>query len=258
MANPEDDGLKRKNIDYKAGDFEGRGYLVLPKNASAEKPVPGVIVVHGWWGQDDYARKRADMLAELGYAAFAVDMYGGGRVTDKPDEAGQMMVRSIIEVHITKARFEYGMHAFQAQPEVDSTKIAAIGHDVGGRIALQMAVCNLPDLHAVAAFHSGVKLEIPKGTELIKAKILVCHAQDDFRIPEEILTQFKADMKALNADLNFEVFPGTKAGFTDPRSPVFAQKQGIDVAYNKEADDKSWAMLKDLLVSVFAPKVEVE
>jgi len=240
-----------KFIDYESDNFKGIGYLVLPEGASAEKPVPGVIVVHEWWGQDNYVRKRAEMLADLGYAAFAIDMYGECRHTTVPLEAGHLMVNSFFTPYIARQRFEMGMKTLQAQPQVDSTQIAAIGYSVGGLMALQMAVHN-SDLLAIAAFHSGPNIDISDKVKSIKAKLLVCHGEADSLIPEEDIAEFKANMKQRNADLTFESYPGVTNGFTNPASTALGKKHETDAAYNKEADEKSWTSLKKLLSSAFS------
>ncbi|MCH6258740.1 dienelactone hydrolase family protein [Puniceicoccaceae bacterium K14] len=244
-----------KFIDYEA-EFDGRtfsgvGYLVLPEGASAANPVPGVIVVHEWWGQTAYPRKRAEMLAELGYAAFAIDMYGGGVTVDKVHEAGSLMVKVIQDYRIVEERFSIGMQVLQEQPEVDGSKIASIGYSVGGTMAMQAAACNIPNLLGVVAFHSGPDIEIPKGMKSIDAKILICNGEDDTLIMPDTLSDFYEDIRPLKTDITFETYPGVINGFTNPESDAIAKKFNSSVAYNKEADEKSWNSMQAFLKLVF-------
>ena len=247
-----------KFIDYESDNFKGIGYLVLPEGASSEKPVPGVIVIHEWWGQDSYIRKRAEMLADLGYAAFAIDLYGDGKHTTVPLEAGHLMVNSFFTPYIAQQRFEMGMRVLQGQPQVDSQKIAAIGYSVGGHMALQMSVHNYPELLAIAAFHSGPNIDISQKVKSIKAKLLVCHGEADSLIPDEDLVEFKDNMQQRKVDLTFESYPGVTNGFTNPASTALGKKHETDAAYNQEADEKSWSSLKILLSSAFGRELSKE
>lgn len=243
--------LAGEEINYQAGEVSAQGYLALPEKASADTPVPGVIVVHEWWGHNDYARKRADMIAALGYAAFAIDMYGEGKVTTHPKDAGSFAQEATSKLPVMKERFLAGMKVLQDRPEVDRTQIISIGYCMGGKISLQMAALNLPDLTGAASFHGALNIDIPEDAEAIKANILVCHGEDDSFIPEDVITGFKADMKRLKADFTFESYPEAVHGFTNPGATALGEQNEIPIAYNEKADQASWSALEDFFKKTF-------
>ncbi|MGJ8638218.1 MAG: dienelactone hydrolase family protein [Opitutaceae bacterium] len=255
--------LKRKGkfIDYNAkfkggGNFTGVGYLVLPEGASPENPVPGVVVVHEWWGQTEYIRKRAEMLADLGYAAFAIDMYGDGRTAHTIADAGQLMFEVTQEYYFIEDRFMIGMKVLQDQPSVDASNIAAIGYSVGGKMAMQVAALNPENLHGVVVFHGAPDIDIPKGTTKIEPRILICNGADDTLILQESLDQFKQDIEGVHTDITWELYPGAINGFTNPDSTRIHEVIGSTVAYHEAADQKSWASMQKFLSELFTDVIE--
>src|SRR5262245_12797102 len=145
--------LQTKKIAYKHGDLECQGYLAW--DDAVKGPRPGVLVLHEWWGLNDYARGRAEQLAKLGYVAFAADMYGGGKVTDHPKEAGAMAAQVRANVQDWRKRAATALEVLTAQPQCDRTKLAAIGYCFGGSTALQLAYAGA-DLKAVVTFHAAL------------------------------------------------------------------------------------------------------
>lgn len=241
-----------EEVKYQAGDITAHGYLALPKSASAENKVPGVVVVHEWWGHNAYARKRADMLADLGYAALAIDMYGEGKLAEHPKDAGGFAQEATAKLETMKVRFLGGMKFLQQQEAVNDKEIAAIGYCMGGKICLQMAAIKLPDLKGVASFHGALNVDFPAETKSLDAKVLVCHGNDDTFIPKEVVDAFKAKMKELGADFTFEGYDGAIHSFTNPDATELGKKNGIRVGYHKEADEKSWKALQVFLKKCFA------
>jgi dienelactone hydrolase len=130
-----------------------KGYLAYDENIQVKRP--GVLVVHEWWGLNDYARKRAKMLADLGYAALAIDMYGDGKTAVHPDDAGKFSSELMKNFDVAKARFAAALDFLQQQPFIDPTRIAAIGYCFGGGVVLNMARQGL-GLKGVASFHGGL------------------------------------------------------------------------------------------------------
>lgn len=238
-------------VEYQAGDVTAQGYLALPAAASADNPVPGVIVVHEWWGHNDYARKRADMLANLGYAAFALDMYGKGKSTTHPKDAGSFAKEATGKLDTMKTRFLAGMEVLQKHPAVKNNQIASIGYCMGGKISLQMAALNLDNLVAAASFHGALNIEVPGDTETIQPLILVCHGADDSFISSDTLAEFKNQMTEHNANFTFKSYDGAVHGFTNPAATKLGKEHGLNLAYNKTADEASWDELKKLLKKAF-------
>ncbi len=136
-------GVQTKKVTYKHGDLECHGFLAW--DDSIDGPRPGVLVVHEWWGLNDYARSRAEQLAKLGYIALAADMYGEGKTTEHPQEAGQMAGKVRANVEDWRKRATAALDVLKSQPQCDKTKLAAIGYCFGGSTALQLAFSGLPD-----------------------------------------------------------------------------------------------------------------
>ena len=240
--------IKTEEVTYSEGTTKMKGFLAWDDSISGKRP--GILVVHEWWGLNEYARSRAKQLAELGYTALAVDMYGDGRSTDHPKDAGAFAASVMKDPQVALARLQAAMEALKSQPTVDPEQIAAIGYCMGGAIVLNAARQGF-DLDAVASFHGSLGGLLPiKGP--VKGKILVCHGADDSFIPPEKVEAFKEEMKAAGADFKFISYPGAKHGFSNPKADEAAKNFKIDVAYNAEADSKSWKELEALLQAVFS------
>jgi len=240
-------GVVTREVSYKAGSVTARGFLAAPEGGGKH---PGVLVVHEWWGLNDYARERAKMLAELGYVALAVDMYGNGKVAGHPKDAGGFAGAVMKDMPEARARFEAALKFLQAQPEVDASKIAAIGYCFGGGIVLQMAADGVPGLVAVASFHGSLGADVPVGVNP-SARMLVCHGDADSFVKPEDITNFKKRMKAAGVELTFITYPKALHGFTNPAATAKAREFGINVGYDAAADKKSWADMKKFLKASF-------
>ncbi len=239
--------VKGEEVTYKADTLSMKGYLAFNENST--KKSPGVIVIHEWWGHNDYVRKRADMLAELGYVALAVDMYGEGKQAAHPDDAGKFAMSVMSNIESAKARFNAALEMLKSQESVDADKIAAIGYCFGGSVALTMANAGI-DLDAVAAFHSGVELPVMPN-ESLKAKVLICNgAADPFVSPESVAAFTKA-MDSLKADYKYIAYEDAVHAFTSKGADSLGKKFNLPLGYQKEADEKSWEELKQLLKEVF-------
>jgi len=234
-------------VTYTSDSITMKGYLAYDENATMKKP--GVLVVHEWWGHNAYARKRAEMLADLGYTALAVDMYGDGKLAEHPKNAGKFAGMVMSNMSSAKSRFTAAMETLKNHPSVDSGKIAAIGYCFGGSVVLTMANAGM-DLDAVAAFHSGVSLPIMPNEDL-KAKVLVCNGADDQFISQESVANFKAQMDSIQADYTYIAYEGAKHSFTSKEADVNAEKFGLPLAYDEKADTASWQELQNLLTEAF-------
>jgi len=244
-AKPEIEG---KDVQYSAEGVVMKGYLAHDKNIKGKRP--GVLVVHEWWGHNEYARKRARMLAEMGYTALAVDMYGDGKQAMHPDDAGKFSSELMKNFAVGKARFVAAMEFLKKQPLVDPERIAAIGYCFGGGMVLNMARQGV-DLKGVASFHGGLNAVKPAQPGAVKAKVLVLHGSDDkFTTPEQI-EAFKQEMKNAGVDFEFISYPGAVHSFTNPDADMYAKKFNLPLAYNAEADKKSWEELKKFFNRIF-------
>ena len=239
--------IKTQEVTYSAGDTTMKGFLAWDDAISDKRP--GVLVVHEWWGLNDYARSRAKQLAELGYTALAADMYGDGKTADHPKDAGAFAGSVMKDPQVALARFRAALDVLKKQPTVDPEKIAAIGYCMGGAIVLNAARQGF-DLDAVASFHGSLGGLLPS-KKAMKAKVLVCHGADDSFIPLEKVAAFKEEMKEAGADFKFVSYPGAKHGFSNPAADEAGKKFDIDLAYNPEADAESWKELQAFLQAVF-------
>ena len=236
-----------EEVSYSDDSTELVGYISYDENMESQRP--GVIVIHEWWGHNEYVRERADMLAELGYTALALDMYGEGKQAEHPEDAGKFAGMVMSNMDLATARFDAAVELLKAHPSVDSEKIAAIGYCFGGSVALTMANAG-KDLDAVAAFHSGVQLPIMPGEDL-KAKVLVCNGADDPFVSPESVTAFKEAMDAANADYQYIAYEGAVHSFTSKYADENGEKFELPLKYQKEADEASWDELIALFDSVF-------
>lgn len=238
-----------KNVEYRDGGVTMNGYLAYDENIKGKRP--GVLVVHEWWGLNDYARKRARMLAELGYTALAVDMYGEGKQAEHPDTAAKFSTEVGKNLDTAKARFLAAMNFLKQQPTVDPARIAAIGYCFGGGVVLNMARQGVDDLKGVASFHGDLSPVKPAAPGAVKANILVLTGADDRMVPPEKVQAFRKEMDAAGADYRVVVYPGAQHSFTNPEADVYAKRFNIPLGYNAKADKESWAELKKFLSELF-------
>jgi len=241
-------GIVTKEVDYESNGTTLKGFLAYDGDIQGKRP--GVLIVHEWWGLNDYARKRAIMIAELGYTALALDMYGDGKQANHPDDAGKFAMEVFNNMEVSKAKFEAAMEVLKMQPTTDPDKIAAIGYCFGGGVVLQMARFGL-ELDAVVSFHGALQTQSPAEAGTVKARLLICNGEDDpFTTPEQIET-FKNEMSNAGVDYKFINYPGAMHSFTNPIADSVGKKFNMPLAYNKEADEKSWAEMKALFSEVF-------
>jgi dienelactone hydrolase len=236
-----------KELSYRSDTTEMKGYLAYDENDTTKRP--GILVVHEWWGHDEYARTRAKMLAELGYVALAVDMYGDGQKADHPEDAMKFSGMVMGNMDASKARFEAAYAELVNNPNVDPNSISAIGYCFGGSLIMAFANGGM-DLDGVAAFHSGVQLPVAPGVEL-KARVLVQNGAADPFITEESVTDFKAQMDSVGARYEYISYPDAMHAYTNPGATAMGEKFNLPLQYNKEADEKSWLKLQEFLASIY-------
>lgn len=237
-----------QSISYGAGGTELVGWVEAGTGA---EPRPGVLVVHEWWGLNDYVKGRAHQLAELGYEALAVDMYGGGQTADAPEGANELMSAALGDVPALEARFQAALDTLKARPGVDGSKIAAIGYCFGGAVVLHAARIGLP-LSCVTSFHGSLGSFHKPAPGSVKAKVLVCHGADDALVPDEDVAAFKAEMDAAGADYQFEAYAGALHGFSNPDATANGEKYGMPLRYDADVDAASWAAMRSLFDRSFA------
>ncbi|MBF0311304.1 MAG: dienelactone hydrolase family protein [Magnetococcales bacterium] len=239
--------VQTKEVVYRDGEVALKGWLAWDDAIAG--PRPGVVVVHEWWGLNDYALGRARMLAGMGYAAFAMDMYGDNKVTTHGGTAGEWMKQITGNIAAWRERARLGLEAFRQEAVVDKERVAAIGYCFGGATVMQMAYAGM-DLRGVASFHGSLPPAVGEDLGRIRAKVLVAHGQADGFIPAERIVAFQKGLEEAKADWSMVVYGGAKHGFTNPE----AGKMGIEgLAYDESADKRSWKALEVFLKEVFVP-----
>lgn len=242
--------VKTQEIDYQDGNTRFKGYLAYDDVVATQRPA--ILIVHEWWGHNEYVRKRARMLAELGYVGFAIDMYGDGKHADHPDQAAAFMKAVTDNEVLARTRFGTAYEILKSFSLTDTNRIGAIGYCFGGATVLKAALANTP-LLGVVSFHGALALpsKLPAPGE-VKTKILVCHGGDDQLIPPEQIASFKKAMDEAKVDYVFNVYPGAKHSFTNPDADEYAKKFGMPVAYSEAADKESWADMQDFFKKLFS------
>ncbi len=228
--------LVKKNIEYKDGDTVLEGVLVYDSAATGK--LPGILVAHEWWGLTDHAKNIADTLAGMGYAAFALDMYGKGVTTQDPQEAKRLcgVVRG---KPVQRSRALAGLKVLSEQPNVDPKKIAAVGFCFGGAVVLDLAYSGA-DLKGVVCVHGGIVLPKPEELSQIKSKILVLHGAEDSFTPEDQILAFKKAMIQSGADWQLTFFGGAAHSFTNPNA---GNDKSKGMAYNETATRHAWGQM---------------
>ena len=237
--------VKTKTIEYRDGDATLKGVLAWDDAAGGKRP--GVLVVHEWWGLSDYEKRRARMLAQLGYVAFAVDMYGTGKHTDKPEQAKAWMQAVTTDVEWWRERAMKGVEILRGNKLVEASDVAAIGYCFGGGTVLQMAYGGA-DIDGVVSFHGSLPAADEEAIKKIKTRILVLHGSDDPFVPDEMAAQFERKLETGDIDWQMIIYGGERHSFTVPD----AERKGIDnLKYDPKADRRSWAKLMSFLDELF-------
>lgn len=228
------------------------GNAVIYRAAKSEQLKPAVIVVHEWWGLNDYAKQRAKMLAEAGYTALALDMYGTGEVADHPDQAKAFMMQALADPKTMNARIDTAMLILRQQRGVNNNAIYAIGYCFGGGVVLQQARRGV-DLAGVASFHGSLGTDSPAQKGAVRAKVLVANGGADPFVPAEQLAGFVQEMAAAEVDLQLLNFAGVQHSFTNPEATALGEQYGMPLAYDAAADQASWSALLSMLASEDQP-----
>jgi dienelactone hydrolase len=239
--------LKQENITYKIDSLKMNSYVVYDSAITGKRPA--VLVIHEWWGLNEYAKRRTRELAGLGYIAMAVDMYGNAQMGDNPEVAGKLATPFYQNPAMAKAHFEAALYKLKAYKEADTTNIGAIGYCFGGGMLLNFARMGEP-LKGIVSFH-GSLLGTPADKNLLTSKILVLHGADDKFVPETEVTAFKKQMDSIGAAYTFKSYPAATHAFSNPDATAMGEKFKIPIAYNAAADTASWNEMKTFFTGLF-------
>ncbi len=236
--------VKTEVVDYKDGKVKLSGYFAYDDAKTGK--LPAVMIVHEWKGLGDYAKRRADQLAEMGFLAFACDMYGKGVYAKDHEEAGKLSGAFFADRVKMRARAKAGLDRMKAHPLCDPEKIGAMGYCFGGATVLELARSG-EALKGVISFHGNLKSPAPATKETLKAKILVCHGGSD-SWADDGLAGFRAEMDAAGADWQLLIFGGAVHSFTVKEAGDDPSK---GMAYHEKADQRSWAAMRRFWREVF-------
>lgn len=240
--------VKTEVIEYHVDGESFTGYLAYDDSIKGERP--GVLVVHEWWGHNDYVRTRAEMLAALGYTAFALDMYGTGKVADHPKDATRFMQAVVNNMPAAEKRFNEADALLRKHATVDASQIAAIGYCFGGGTVLHMARQGA-DLKGVVSFHGSLGTAAPAQKGKVKAEVLVLTGAADPMIPAEEVAAFREEMAAAGVSYSVHSYPDATHGFTNPAADDFGKRFDMPLAYHVQADADSWKKMRAFFEKIF-------
>ena len=235
-------------VEYLVGETLFKGFMAYDPAVTGRRPA--VLVVHEWWGQNEYARRRTTMLAKLGYVALAVDMYGEGKTALHPHDAAMFSKEVMTNKRVVEERFNAALTLVKQQPLVDPNRIAAVGYCFGGAVVLHMARIGA-DLKGVASFHGSLATDTPALPGEVKANILVFSGELDQMVSDEQVNSFLGEMTLAGAPFRYISYQGARHGFTNPEADRYAKKYGLPLAYDKQADQQSWLELQRFLYLIF-------
>jgi len=242
--------IKEEDVIYSADGVKLKGFIAYDSELKGKRPA--VLVVHEWWGLNDYAKMRARKLAELGYIAMAVDIFGDGKTAANPQEAQDLTKPFYQNPGLAKTRLDAAILKIKENPLTDNSKVAAIGYCFGGSVVLNSAKLG-SDLVGVVSFHGGLA-GVPADRKLLKASILVCHGGSDKFIQDKDIETFKHQLDSIHADYTFRVYPGATHAFTNPYSTETGKKFNMPIEYNAEADANSWNDMKSFFNTLFTER----
>lgn len=243
--------ITTREITYVAKDgTQLIGYFAAPITQQA---VAGILVSPEWWGRNAYTEQRARELAEQGYAALAIDMYGDKKVTTSADQAHEWMMQTFADPNTIVTRASAALETLAAQEEVNANKLGAIGFCYGGKVILDLTRSGAP-LEAVVTFHANLSTQEPAKEGQVQAEILVLHGELDSMVSLDDVAHFREEMHAADVDHEVIVFENAKHGFSNPLADERAKANNVDLGYNAEAEKQGLAAMYELLDRHFKTK----
>lgn len=228
--------IKEEKVTYSIDNKTFNGVIVYDENMTGKRPA--VLVVHEWWGLTDYPIMRARKLAELGYIAMAVDMYGDGKTAANPTAAQELATPFYKDSQLSKTRLEAALSKLKEYKQTDNSNVFAIGYCFGGSVVLNSAKLGA-DLKGVVSFHGGVA-GVPANKDLLKAKILVCNGGSDKFVSGKDIDMFRHQLDSIGAEYKFISYPDALHAFSNPDATKLGKQFNMPIAYNEKADIDSW------------------
>lgn len=242
--------LQTETVNYNVRGQTFSGYIAWDDSVEGERP--GVLVVHEWWGHNQFVRKQAERLAEEGYTALALDMYGADKKAEHPDDAKAFMKEATSNFQKTRRRFNNAREILMNHETVDPQRIAAQGYCFGGSVVLNMARDGA-DLDGVVSFHGSLGDALATEPGDVKARVRVFTGGADSFVPAKQVAAFVREMQNAGVDLTLTTFPGVKHSFTNPAADQHARDFDMPVAYDEAAARRSWQKTLDFYEAIFSP-----
>jgi dienelactone hydrolase len=239
--------IKEEVVTYSSNGLSMKGFIAYDENIKGKRPA--ILVVHEWWGLNDYVKMRVRKLAELGYIAMAADMYGDGKIALNPTDAQAFATPFYTNPNLAKSRLDAAMTKLKEYSQTDQSNIAAIGYCFGGYIVLNYAKLGA-DLKGVVSFHGGMG-GVPVDKSLLKAKVLVCHGASDKFVPIKDVESFKHKLDSIGVENTLKVYPNATHAFTNPDATKTGKQFNMPIEYNPDADRDSWNDMKIFFGKIF-------
>ncbi len=236
--------LHTEAVAYQDGDANLEGYLAYDDAAVGQRP--GILIVHEWKGLGDYAKRRAEQLAQLGYVAFAADMYGKGIYAKDHEEAAKLSGVFRSDRALMRRRAAAALDVLRRDSKVNPQEIAAIGYCFGGMTVLELARSGA-DIRGVVTFHGALDTPHPEDAKNIKGRLLILHGANDTFVTQDQVAAFEKEMKEADIDYRLIQYPGAVHSFTVKEA---GGDPSTGMAYNADADRQSWEEMKKFLREV--------
>lgn len=239
--------IKEENVSYTVNGTTFKGFIAYDDNLKGKRPA--VLVVHEWWGLNDYVKMRARKLAEMGYIAMATDMYGDGKIASDPTQAQEFTAPFYKDPNLLKSRLDAALKKLKECSQTDPENVAAIGYCFGGYVVLNYAKLGA-DLKGVVSFHGGLG-GAPVDKKLLKAKVLVCHGASDKFVAQKDAEDFKHKLDSIGADNTLKIYANATHAFTNPDATKIGKQFNMPIEYNAQADNDSWNDMKTFFGRIF-------
>lgn len=237
--------IKTETLEYREGETLCEGVAVYDTVVKGKRP--GILIVHQWKGLTAYEKRRAEMLASLGYAVVCADTYGKGVRADNPKDAAGLAGKYKADRPLLRARVNAGLAQLKAHPMVDARRTAAIGYCFGGTTVLELARSGA-DVAGVVSFHGGLSTPSAADAKQIKGKVLALHGADDPYVPAAEVAAFEDEMRAAKVDWQFVAYGSSVHSFTMKEA---GNDNSKGAAYNEKADQRSWEAMKVFFGELF-------
>jgi dienelactone hydrolase len=239
--------IREENVSYTVNGITFKGFIAYDENLKGKRPA--ILVVHEWWGLNDYAKMRARKLAGLGYIAMATDMFGDGKNAANPTQAQELTAPYYKDPALLKSRLDAALKKLKEYPQTDPENVGAIGYCFGGYVVLNYAKLGA-DLRGVVSFHGGLG-GAPVDKKLLKADILVCHGASDKFVSQKDAESFKHKLDSIGANNTLKIYPNATHAFTNPDATKIGKQFSMPIEYNPQADIDSWNDMKVFFEKTF-------